>query len=303
MEQFVPDYYKDFRCAAAACADSCCRAGWLIPLDGETYDYYLSRKIDIAAGTETDPDGDRVFKLNPDGSCVYLKDGLCSLYTVCSRQGELCEKYPRFFEEYDGFREAGISVSCPEAADLILNRADNPYHGLSRKTDDRLLAFLVSARAEAMKMIYGEPDPDIALRRLVGYSAQLQELIDADRLGLLGECGFGSAPRLRLNMPAVRRFILNETEILSERWRELLESEPCRAGTKLERRNYLAYLTYRWFLKAINSEYVLGQCRLIAVLYRLASQLCGDYRLAVRLISREIEHDSENVDMLLDFLE
>ena len=35
----VPHYYKDFKCTASKCTDTCC-AGWEIIIDDETYKNY-----------------------------------------------------------------------------------------------------------------------------------------------------------------------------------------------------------------------------------------------------------------------
>lgn len=305
MHTFAPDYYTLFSCAAGSCTDSCCRAGWLIPLDAETYDFYRKSGIDIDQNSYIDADGDRVFKLRPDRSCVYFTDdGLCELYTKCSRQSEICTKYPRFFEEYDGFTETGLSVSCPTAANLILSCETNPYSALAHVTPDRLLDFLVSARLRAMKLIYNEMSPDTAAAKLLGFGIDLQELIDFNELEYLDSLTFEPAELFTpKEIIHAKRFLLTETEILSERWRELLSADPKdTAGTPLQRRNYLAYLVYRYFLKSVNTEDIAAVCRVIVLLYQLADCLCDDYVEAVRLISKEIEHDIENLEALTDFL-
>lgn len=305
MNYLRPNYYDAFTCSAGRCTDSCCRAGWLIPLDADTFEHYKTVGADIESNTFTDSDGDRVFNLRPDRSCPYLDaDGLCTLYTKTDgRLCEICSKYPRFFEEYDGFSETGLSVSCPTAAALILSQTDNPYPDLRRETSDELLGFLCRARERAMEMIFSEPDPDAALRKLVFYGGELQVLIDYGELKLIGKAEFYDGGEPFPNLGETKRFILENTEILSERWRELLKSGGENAsGSPNERRNYLAYLVYRYFLKAVNTEDILTECRFIGLLYRLAETLCGDYAEAVKLVSREIEHDDENIAALIDYL-
>ena len=41
MKTRVPDYFKQFKCIASECEDTCC-AGWEIVIDDETYDMYKS---------------------------------------------------------------------------------------------------------------------------------------------------------------------------------------------------------------------------------------------------------------------
>ena len=38
MKIRTPEYYKDFKCIAGACTDTCC-AGWDVDVDEKSYDY------------------------------------------------------------------------------------------------------------------------------------------------------------------------------------------------------------------------------------------------------------------------
>lgn len=306
MTYHTPKYFDEFSCRAGDCPDSCCRAGWEIPIDPETYEFYRSAGINIDENSYIDPDGDRAFSLRADRTCPFFReDGLCDIYVrTDGRLCEICAKYPRFFEEYDGFAEAGISVSCPTAAEMILSRGDDPYTDITHETPDSLLDFLVTARERAMKMIYSEGDPDTAAEKLFGYGMDLQELIDCDQLCEIESIDFEPAELIgECELAELKRFILEETEILNPKWRELLSEDGCHsAGTTLQRRNYLAYLTYRYFLKAINTEYIFSECAFITALYRLAETLGEDYTASVRLISKEIEHNADNYEAVLGSL-
>ena len=46
MKVTVPDYYKDFKCIAGACEDTCC-AGWQIVIDKKTLKKYIKKKMNI----------------------------------------------------------------------------------------------------------------------------------------------------------------------------------------------------------------------------------------------------------------
>ena len=43
MKVMTPHYYKDFRCIAGACTDTCC-AGWDVDVDKDSYKYYKTVK-------------------------------------------------------------------------------------------------------------------------------------------------------------------------------------------------------------------------------------------------------------------
>lgn len=305
-EIFSPLYYDDFQCVAGACADSCCKAGWLIPIDSETYDFYRSSATEIDKNSYIDPEGDRVFRLLNDGSCVYFtSDGLCRLFIETGRQCEICTKFPRFFEEYDGFTEAGLSVACPAAAAIILGFDGFPYVKCGiRSTSDSFLAFLIKARAKAMATVYGAVSPDDAAYMLLGYAYDLQELIDYNILDRIGEASTEPLEPFSVEeIEAAREIIHKKTEILSPRWRAIIDPQTPLAsrfaGTPNERKNYLLYLINRYFLKSVNTEDILAQCSFIVLMYELARRLDGDYLSNVTMIAREIEHNTDNISQLL----
>ena len=297
MTAFCPDYYSDFSCAMGGCPESCCKAGWEIPIDRESYEFYRAAGVDIDENSYICEDGDRVFRLRDDRSCVYLNDsGLCELYIKTGgRQCEICAKYPRFFEEYPDFTEAGLSLSCPVAEKIILREKGFSYENIAKKSEDRLLDFLLYNRFRAMKMIFAEPEPDSAASKLLGFGEDLQELIDYDELGRADEVGFEPAePFSADEMTAARRFIAEKTEVLDPKWRELLLEGHANAGSADERRNYLLYLTFRYFPKALDTEDIAAQCGFILLLYQLAGSLSRDFEDAVRHIVKEIGHNAEN---------
>ncbi len=302
---YSPDYYAGFRCSAADCPDPCCKAGWLIPIDSETAAAYRAVDPHFDENSYTDEEGDLVFKLRRDRSCPYFRDdGLCELYIrTGGRLCEICDKYPRFFEEYDGFAEAGISLSCPTAGEIILNRADNPYKNLGRTSPDRLLLFLTRARERAIGLIYSETDPDDAARIILGYGADLQELIDFDELDSLDGLEFSPYDIIgESEISRLKSFIAEKTEVLDPRWSALLCEKTGRGGTALMRRSFLGYLTYRHFLKAINSEDIFTETAYIAALYFLGTSLGDDLLTSAMLLSRELEHNGENERAAKDFV-
>jgi lysine-N-methylase len=125
MKTMVPYYYKDFKCIASKCTDTCC-AGWEIIIDDETYKHYNNvsgafgeiLKSNLTLYEDNEPG----FVLQND-NCPFLnKNNLCDIYTELGEDSlcYTCKTYPRFIEEYGNSREIGISLSCPEAARLIL---------------------------------------------------------------------------------------------------------------------------------------------------------------------------------------
>ncbi|MGL6173641.1 MAG: flagellin lysine-N-methylase, partial [Cellulosilyticaceae bacterium] len=127
MKIRVPSYFNDFTCIASECEDTCC-AGWGIVIDEETYNAY--QNIDSEFGKKlrskiVEEDGDNVFVLNGE-NCPFLSENkLCEIYKEVGAENlcYTCRQYPRYMEEFCDLREMGISLSCPEAARIIVRNS------------------------------------------------------------------------------------------------------------------------------------------------------------------------------------
>lgn len=118
----APLYYKNFRCAASKCEDSCCR-GWKIAIDQKTWKKYRSLGKKDKRWVQKGLDHKmRSFRI-ADGKCVFLDEkSLCKLQKTFGEEMlcDTCRRYPRHMEEYEGLKEFSLSLSCPEAARMIL---------------------------------------------------------------------------------------------------------------------------------------------------------------------------------------
>ncbi len=293
---FTPSYFDSFHCLMGLCPDSCCKAGWEIPVDDDAIEKLRAfPSLEIDKNIRSGSDGDIVLSMNCDGVCPYFNsDGLCEMYIKSGMMGDVCSKHPRFYEEYYigdeiAFTEAGLSVSCPEAARIVLSANRSDYESLaSVETDDELINFLLAARKKAF---------GLTPTHLITYGELLQDEIDFGTL----EIPEGKIPDSEpMDTQSICRFILGNTEILTPEWRELLLN--CGQGIpEQENQLLLAYLIFRFFLKAVNTEDILTECKLIVALYELC-KLGGDFTETVRLVSKELEHDDFNLDLLRDFL-
>lgn len=128
MKIRVPNYYKNFKCIADACEDTCC-AGWEVVIDKEALITYKKVKGSFGERLRESivvDDGDKIFKLKGN-NCTFLNENkLCDIFTEIGEEGlcTVCKEFPRVTEEFGGLREIGLSLSCPEAARLILNNPD-----------------------------------------------------------------------------------------------------------------------------------------------------------------------------------
>lgn len=129
MKITTPFYYKDFKCIAGACTDTCC-AGWDVDVDEASYKYYKSvngsfgkRLKSVMVKSE---EGGCTFTLN-NRRCPFLNDeNLCDLYIALGEENlcDTCAEFPRFINEYGNTREIGIAPSCITAGEIIFNYKD-----------------------------------------------------------------------------------------------------------------------------------------------------------------------------------
>ena len=139
MRYVKTDDHDSFVCLAGACPDTCC-AGWEIVIDehsleayaqrtkaGDTFAKQLSRSVDWE---------ESVFR-QTNRRCAFLEDNdLCALYTAMGPEAlcDTCRNYPRHMEEFEGLREYSLSLSCPEAARIILT-GEKPQSFLTEEDD------------------------------------------------------------------------------------------------------------------------------------------------------------------------
>lgn len=127
MKLRVPTYYKEFRCIADKCKDSCC-IGWEIDIDEDTFDYYNSVSGEF---------GKRLKENMKSGeeNCFRLKHGRCpflnqkNLCDICIELGEealseVCTEYPRFTMEYGDVVEKCMALSCEEVGRLLFQSTE-----------------------------------------------------------------------------------------------------------------------------------------------------------------------------------
>ncbi|WP_270507904.1 flagellin lysine-N-methylase [Eubacterium limosum] len=167
MKQHIPKHYNAFTCLASDCPDTCC-AGWEVVLDEKSQSLYKNTSGEFGKRLQSamilDEEGDIIFK-SVFGRCPFLSShNLCEIYSTLgeSSLSETCRLYPRFFNHYGAFQEAGLSLSCPEAARLIL---DDPHpmsfmstnstitFSLEEKLDAKLLSRLLNARSAGIALL------------------------------------------------------------------------------------------------------------------------------------------------------
>lgn len=129
MEFTFPNYYKEFSCIAGSCPDTCC-AGWKIVIDNKTLKKYQHFKGPFHNRLHNDIDGkEHVFR-QYNRRCAFLnEENLCDIYTEAGPKMlcDTCRNYPRHIEEFEGLREISLSLSCPEAASILLSQKEKVH--------------------------------------------------------------------------------------------------------------------------------------------------------------------------------
>ena len=292
MKIFFPYYYKDFRCIAERCKNSCC-IGWEIGIDDETMAKYSSLNgelgDDIRSHICMD---DSVISMGESGRCPFLTDsGLCR---IISRMGEewtshICREHPRFYHIAGGRVEGGIGAVCEEACRIILSSDDfAEFTEVDRVIDlpdmskfdilthrDRLYSLLLSDMAyrEKLDAIMGEyniPDPTLDTELWLGALSELEYLDDSHRSSF----GVGN----REGRAELHRYF----------------------------ERFLAYLIFRHVSIAENYDDLrarIGFCILLTLIFEnMTSGKELDFEAVVdmaRIISEEIEYSEDNTDSLI----
>ena len=134
-----PEYSGRFRCIGAACEDSCC-VGWSVIFDEAAcrkYDAIPEGPLRVLIDEHVErlpahEDGSapaqfaRV-RMGSDHVCPFLdEERLCRIQKECGEEflSITCATYPRIKHRIDGREEMALSLSCPEAARLVLLTPD-----------------------------------------------------------------------------------------------------------------------------------------------------------------------------------
>ena len=139
MIDIYPDFYKEFKCIANRCEDSCCK-DWDIDIDSETERFYMTVKgatgDKIREKLVTDEYGERVFKAEGGRCPFWNSDMLCDIFIDIGEEhlSETCGGFPRVKVDYVDFREHLLSFACPEAARIML-RSENSYTGFGGEAE------------------------------------------------------------------------------------------------------------------------------------------------------------------------
>jgi lysine-N-methylase len=160
VDTLIPEYIKKFSCIGSACEDTCC-SGWRVNVDEETYKKYKkvkntemkSRLEKNITRNRSNPTKNNIAKLKMEkGNCSFLsKEGWCDIQ---SNLGEdflcnTCAVYPRRINKVNNVIEQSLTVSCPEAARLVLlNESGINFEQGQKEVSIRELSSIITTSKE-----------------------------------------------------------------------------------------------------------------------------------------------------------
>lgn len=193
MIYVTPHYYGQFHCLASDCADTCC-AGWEIKIDPVSLRRYKAFPGALGNRLHNSVDWKEGSFLQYDGRCAFLnEENLCDLYAEAGKKSlcRTCRTYPRHIEEFEGRREISLSLSCIEAARIILG-CEEPVRFLEKEDDKEeeypdfdffLYTKLEESREVCLSLLRNRALPvRVRMSMCLALARDLQHRIDRDKL-------------------------------------------------------------------------------------------------------------------------
>ncbi len=337
MLNTYPNYYKKFSCIADKCPDTCC-AGWEIVVDPESLSNY--EHLDggyaekIRALISVDPDGDNIFT-SADNRCPFLLDsGLCEMYIELGHDSlcRTCRLFPRHVTYFGARKETGISLSCPEAARIIMENPEPIFFEteeihtdiMPTAIDPSLYFTLIEARKTAINILQNRKftiesriiaflklSEEIQLLIRKNKFSEAKEICGKDFLGLNYKIGSHSTAK-RTASKYFRDF--KSLEMLDKSWKIKLDKAENSIPEKSpdfewEYEHLIIYFIFRYFMAAVFDGDLLSKSKFAAVSYIIISRLQTENinnktaRITVmQKYSKEVEHSQLNMDKILSLI-
>ena len=162
-----PHFYDEFRCIADKCPMTCCMQ-WKIAVDEKTLSrwkkmFLNGKRLDIPV-KKYEKKG--IIRLNKNGDCPYLKEGLCSLVSNFGEDilSETCHTFPRQIHEFPDRRELSVVSCCPAVIDFLHTDSKLVFQNLDAVHGDSNFSI-----RDLMMDIVGNPDYDVNSALLMAF--------------------------------------------------------------------------------------------------------------------------------------
>lgn len=304
MKIVEPIYYKDFKCIAGACPDSCCQ-GWEVDADKDSLSYYSTLSADLEIKQRIDKVLDKdefdntIFTLAPKKRCPFLNDeNLCDMHIAIGGEHTpyTCRTFPRFIYDFGGTREIGISFSCPVASDMMYDfkghitfdenfNSDPPT---LNDIDAKTYFTLIKARKRALSI------------------AQNDDLSIVQRLNEILDLGVNVQSELGENIEGgedIEFFdVFKNPELINPQWKEKTNNPIVKSISNTNaNENIIVYFIYKYFMQALYDNDLLSKVKM-AVIGVLINTYFGEDSWTMHLWSKETEHSQYNMDRYVKLL-
>ncbi len=305
MRITYPSYYKDFKCIAADCPDSCCHE-WTVDVDEKAAVFYRSLPGALGDRLREVLTEDNTMELENDRCPMWRADGLCRIQAELGHEVlcKTCREFPRLTHDYGDFVEYGLELSCPEAARLIFSGSqklisEDVPGGTEPEYDTEVMKILLHSRKKALDFLSTTSLPlNRTLTVLLLYGHTVQGAIDGngDTEFDLEEClHLGDRFAGKGDFSAFIDFFSN-LEALTDRWTTLLQTATPQPVTDTLK-PLAIYMVQRYWLQAVSDYDLISRVKLTVSACILVASLGVD---AAQLFSKEIENSCDNVDALLN---
>lgn len=292
----TPSFYKDFKCIAGDCPDSCCQ-GWEVDADEQSLVYYktltgdIRKKIDSVL--DKDEFGNTIFRLADKKRCPFLNhENLCDMHIAIGGEHTpyTCRMFPRFINDFGGTREMGVSFSCPVASDMMWELTEpmcfvdelNDLPPELNEIDAQTYFYLTKARKKAFDIVQDRSLPiNQRLIKLLDFGVEIQQNLEEYKEG---------------DDPIAFFDVFRNPELINPQWIERVESGSAKpVSDKVFNENIASYFIFRYFLTAVYDYDVLSKIKM-AVIGVLIVTYFGEDSWTIHLWSKETEHSQYNMD-------
>ena len=298
----TPSFYKDFKCIAGDCPDSCCQ-GWEVDADDASLEFYKTLTGDIRNRIDSvldrDEFGNTIFRLADKKRCPFLNaENLCDMHIAIGGEHTpyTCRMFPRFINDFGGTREMGVSFSCPVASDMMFGLTE-PMRFVSElnelppelnEIDAQTYFYLVKAREKAFSIVQDRTHPiHQRLIRLLDFGVEIQKDLEEYKEGS-DDIDFFD--------------VFRNPELINPQWIDRVNSGKIKSvSNEIFNENIASYFIFRYFLTAVNDYDVLSKIKM-AVIGVLIVTYFGEDSWTIHLWSKETEHSQYNMDRYRELL-
>ncbi len=292
----TPTFYKDFKCIAGDCPDSCCQ-GWEVDADEHSLEYYKTLTGDIKSRIDSvldkDEFGNTIFRLADKKRCPFLNnENLCDMHIAIGGEHTpyTCRMFPRFINDFGGTREMGVSFSCPVASDMIWSLTEpmafcdeiNDLPPQLNEIDAQTYFYLAKARKKAFEIVQDRTLPiNERLINLLNFGLEVQADLeeyqqDSDEIDFFD--------------------VFKNPELINSEWLEKVNNPTVKSvSDEIYNENIAGYFIFRYFLNAVDDYDVLSKIKM-AVIGVLIPTYFGEDSWTIHLWSKETEHSQYNMD-------